>query len=158
MIISFLNQFIALLQEILVNIDVDTVRDNAIMIYELMDEIIDNGYPQSTDIKLMKKYITSTANLGKSKNISSRIKKEKEIAEGMVSSTPWRTGKYKYSKNEAYLDVIEKVNMVISGNGQVLKSEVDGTLKMKCRLSGMPEVFLGLNDKKFFEMNKAPTT
>lgn len=35
----------------------------------------------------------------------------------MVSSIPWRTGKFKYSKNEAYLDVIEKINMVISGNG-----------------------------------------
>lgn len=65
----------------------------------------------------MKKYMTSTAKLGKTKNKSSRFKKEKEIVEGMVSSIPWRTGKYKYSKNEAYIDVIEKVNMVISGNG-----------------------------------------
>lgn len=48
--------------------------------------------------------------------------------------------------------------MVISGNGQVLKSEVDGTLHMKCQLSGMPEVFLGLNDKKFFEMNQNSQT
>lgn len=102
--------------------------------------------------------MTSTAKLGKSKNTSSRIKKEKEIVEGMVSSIPWRTGKYKYGKNEAYLDVIEKVNMTISGSGQVLKSEVEGTLRMKCRLSGMPEVFLGLNDKKFFEVNKNSST
>ena len=101
----------------------------------------------------MKKYMTSTAKLGKTKSSSSRLKREKEIVEGMVSSIPWRTGKYKYSKNEAFIDVIEKVKMVISVNGQVLKSEVDGTLHMKCRLSGMPEVFLGLNDKKFFEMN-----
>ena len=35
----------------------------------------------------------------------------------MVSSIPWRTGKFKYSKNEAYLDVIERVNMIISSNG-----------------------------------------
>lgn len=154
MVFSFLNSFKELLEGFLINLEADTVRDNIIMIYELMDEIIDNGYPQSTDIKLMKKYMTSTAKLGKTKNKSSRYKKEKEIVEGMVSSTPWRTGKFKYSKNEAYIDVIEKVNMVISGNGQVLKSEVDGTLHMKCRLSGMPEVFLGLNDKKFFEMNQ----
>lgn len=117
MIFSFLNSFLTLLQEFLVHVEADTVRDNAIMIYELLDEIIDNGYPQSTDIKLMKKYMTSTAKLGKNINKKSRIKKEKEIVEGMVSSIPWRTGKYKYSKNEAYLDVIEKVNMTISGTG-----------------------------------------
>lgn len=71
MIFSFLNSFLKLLQEFLINVEADTVRDNAIMIYELLDEIIDNGYPQSTDIKLMKKYMTSTAKLGKSKNQSS---------------------------------------------------------------------------------------
>jgi hypothetical protein len=117
MVFSFLNSFLELLEGFLVTLEADSVRDNIIMIYELMDEIIDNGYPQSTDIKLMKKYMTSTAKLGKTKSISSRIKKEKEIVEGMTSSIPWRTGTYKYSKNEAYIDVIEKVNMVISGNG-----------------------------------------
>ena len=71
MIFSFLNSFLSLLIEFLGNVDSDNVRDNAIMIYELLDEIIDNGYPQSTDGKLMKKYMTSTAKLGKIKNNSS---------------------------------------------------------------------------------------
>ena len=65
----------------------------------------------------MKKYITSTAKLSSLKKNKKQKKKQQEITKGMVSSIPWRTGKYKYSKNEAYLDVIEKVNMVITGNG-----------------------------------------
>ena len=56
-----------LLKEYLINLEEDTVRDNIIIIYELLDEIIDNGYPQTTDFKLMKKYITSTAKLSSSK-------------------------------------------------------------------------------------------
>ena len=40
----------------------------------------------------------------------------------------------------------------------MLKSEVEGTLHMKCKLSGMPELVLGLNDKKFFDINKASST
>lgn len=71
----------------------------------------------------------------------------------MASNIPWWTGTYNYTKNEAFLDVIEKVNMVIGQDGLVLKSDVEGTLHMKCRLSGMPEVILGLNDKKFFDLN-----
>ncbi len=63
----------------------------------------------------MKKYIKSTAKVSKSSR--KRIKKDKEIVDGMVSAIPWRTGKYKYSKNEAYLDVIEKINMVITASG-----------------------------------------
>ena len=39
--------------------------------------------------------------------------------------------------------------MGVSGN--VLKSEIVGSVKMKCYLSGMPELRLGLNDKVLFE-------
>ena len=45
MVCSFLNSFIRLLKEMLVSVEADTVRDNTIIIYELMDEIVDNGYP-----------------------------------------------------------------------------------------------------------------
>lgn len=33
----------------------------------------------------------------------------------------------------------------------MIKCEIIGTLKIKCSLSGMPELKLGLNDKAFFE-------
>ena len=33
----------------------------------------------------------------------------------------------------------------------MLKSEIVGSVKMKCYLSGMPELRLGLNDKILFE-------
>ena len=153
MIFAFLESLKQLLQECFVNLEADSVRENTILIYELLDEVMDNGYPQITDFKLLKKYITTTANVLKESK-SRRKKKETEIAQAMTSSIPWRTGAYKYSKNEAYLDVIERINMVISASGQVLKSEVEGVLHMRCRLSGMPELILGLNDKKFFDLNQ----
>lgn len=79
-----------------------------------------------------------------------KIKKQQEIAKAINSNIPWRSGNYSYSKNETFLDVIEKINMVINGDGKVIKSIVEGKLHMNCRLSGMPELILGLNDKKFF--------
>ena len=57
-----------------------------------------------------------------------------------------------------YLDVIEKVNMLVGANGQVVKSEVEGRLRMRCYLSGMPELDLCLNDKKFFETSGKTTS
>lgn len=42
---------------------------------------------------------------------------------------------------------LQKVN----SNGNVLRSEVLGSVKMRCYLSGMPELRLGLNDKVMFE-------
>lgn len=36
---------------------------------------------------------------------------------------------------------------MIGSNGQIIKSEIDGVIKVKSCLSGMPELRLGLNDK-----------
>jgi AP-1 complex subunit mu len=43
--------------------------------------------------------------------------------------------------------VVDQVN----SNGNVVRSEILGAVKMKCYLSGMPELRLGLNDKVMFE-------
>ena len=39
----------------------------------------------------------------------------------------------------------------MSAKGNVLQSEIVGSVKMKVMLSGMPELRLGLNDKILFE-------
>ena len=64
----------------------------------------------------------------------------------------WRTDGIKHSKNEIFLDVVEKLNILVSNNGNVLRSEIIGVVKMRSSLSGMPELKLGLNDKTLFEM------
>ena len=63
----------------------------------------------------------------------------------------WRSEGIRYRKNEVFLDVIESLNLLVSSNGNVLRSEILGAIKMKCYLSGMPELRLGLNDKVMFE-------
>lgn len=47
--------------------------------------------------------------------------------------------------------MIESVNLLVSANANVLQSEIVGAVKMRCYLSGMPELRLGLNDKILFE-------
>lgn len=42
-------------------------------------------------------------------------------------------------------------NEQVSANGNVLRSEIVGAVKMRVYLSGMPELRLGLNDKVLFE-------
>lgn len=64
----------------------------------------------------------------------------------------WRMDGIKHAKNEIFLDVIEKLNLLVSNNGTVLRSEILGHVRMRSSLSGMPELKLGLNDKTLFEM------
>ena len=35
----------------------ETIRDNFVVTYELLDEMMDFGYPQSTEPKILKEYV-----------------------------------------------------------------------------------------------------
>jgi AP-1 complex subunit mu len=69
----------------------------------------------------------------------------------VTNAVSWRSEGIRYRKNEVFLDVVESLNLLVSASGNVLRSEILGAIKMKCYLSGMPELRLGLNDKVMFE-------
>lgn len=69
----------------------------------------------------------------------------------VTNAVSWRSEGIRYRKNEVFLDVIESLNLLVSSTGTVLRSEILGAVKLKCYLSGMPELRLGLNDKVMFE-------
>lgn len=59
----------------------------------------------------------------------------------------WRRGDVKYRKNEAFVDVIEDVNLLMSATGTVLRADVSGHIVMRAYLTGTPECKFGLNDQ-----------
>ena len=131
----------------------ESLRDNFVITYELLDEMMDHGYPQITEVKVLKEYIKTEANkLAKEEKLS-----DVKIPDAISNVVSWRTQGIKHNKNEIFLDVIEKLNLLVSANGNVLRSEIQATVRMKSFLSGMPELKLGLNDKALFEMTGRTT-
>ena len=59
----------------------------------------------------------------------------------------WRRSDIKYRKNEAFVDVIEDVNLLMSATGTILRADVNGQIVMRAYLSGTPECKFGLNDR-----------
>lgn len=41
-------------QEYFKEIEEESIRDNFVLIYELLDEVMDFGYPQTTESKILK--------------------------------------------------------------------------------------------------------
>ncbi|XP_023619055.1 AP-1 complex subunit mu-1 isoform X1 [Myotis lucifugus] len=121
----------------------ESIRDNFVIIYELLDELMDFGYPQTTDSKILQEYITQEGH-----KLETGAPRPPATVTNAVS---WRSEGIKYRKNEVFLDVIESVNLLVSANGNVLRSEIVGSIKMRVFLSGMPELRLGLNDKVLFD-------
>ncbi len=156
MVFSFMFRFIQVLTNYFKELEEESIRDNFVVIYELLDEMMDNGYPQTTEVKILSEFIkTEKYELTKKDKKPSNF--EDKLPSTISDSANWRPLNLHYKKNEVFLDVIEKVNMLISSTSNVIKSEVIGALKMKCFLSGMPELKLGLNDKVLFELQGRAT-
>ena len=69
----------------------------------------------------------------------------------------WRRGGIKYRKNEAFVDVIEDVNLLMSSTGTVLRADVNGQIIMRAYLSGTPECKFGLNDRLLLDNDDSST-
>ncbi|CEP60402.1 Apm1p LALA0_S01e10000g [Lachancea lanzarotensis] len=152
-IFSFLYKLIAVLEEYVKTVEEESIRDNFVIIYELLDEMLDYGIPQITETKMLKQYITQ-----KSFKLIKSAKKSKNVVRPpsqLTKSVSWRPEGIVYKKNEAFLDVVESINMLISANGQVLRSEILGKVRVKSHLSGMPDLKLGLNDKGIFSSDNS---
>mmetsp|Transcript_56113 Transcript_56113/g.121397 ORF Transcript_56113/g.121397 Transcript_56113/m.121397 type:complete len:430 (-) Transcript_56113:85-1374(-) len=124
--------------------DENQVRRNFVLIYELLDEIIDYGYPQILESDILKRYITQGGAKTVNLNDQEQLKKITVQATGICS---WRAEGIKYRKNEVYIDVIENVNILMSAKRERLRADVSGQIIVKCQLSGMPECKFGMNDK-----------
>jgi len=125
-------------------VDETQLRNNFVLIYELLDETMDNGYPQITAVEILKTYIYQ----GNVKLDPAALNKKEGITSEITGAVDWRqAGKFHYKKNEVYIDVLEAVNLLMSAKGSVLRSDVSGKVMMKTYLSGMPECKFGMNDK-----------
>lgn len=145
-IIVFLSKLIEVLTEYFKVLEEESIRDNFVIIYELLDEMMDYGHPQTSDTQILKQYITQDY----FKLIRSSSLRIVQPPNAVTNSVNWRSDGITYKKNEAFLDVVESINMLINAQGQVLNSEILGEIKIKSHLSGMPDLRLGLNDKGIF--------
>ena len=143
MIFFFLHRLVDLLIGYFNQLEDESIRDNFVLIYELLDEVVDHGYPQNTDAKLLKEYIKTTSN---------RLFAKKKVSTEVINNQVSRVPGIRYQVNQAFVDVTERVSSLISPKGEVLRSNIIGIITMRTMLSGMPLLKLGLNDKAYFDV------
>jgi len=127
----FLHHLARTLVEYFKSLEEESIRDNFVIIYELLDEMMDFGYPQVTDNKMLKECVVSicafistsvhsvaTADLQRIRYITQdshklEIQAAASSATILTQTVSWRAEGIKYRKNEVYLDVIESVNLLV---------------------------------------------
>jgi AP-1 complex subunit mu len=104
MVLSFLYKCVRVFCEYFKELEEESIRDNFVIVYELLDELMDFGFPQSTDSKILQEYITQEGH------------KLEEVRPppALTQTVSWRSDGLKYRKNEVFLDVIESVNLLVN--------------------------------------------
>jgi AP-2 complex subunit mu-1 len=155
MIFNFLYAFINICKSYFNEWSETSIKNNFVLIYELLDEVMDYGYPQITDPDLLKKLITQNGMKTDDLKITATLTQ-------LTGTVSWRPNDPNnpifYKTNEVYIDIVESVNLLISKSGEIIKSEVMGSVVVKSLLSGWPECKFGMNDKLQISQSKSSST
>jgi len=120
-VIIFLHRLVSVLVEYFKELEEESIRDNFVVIYELMDEMMDFGYPQTTESKILQESVTvfgisdflSLFHLRYITQESHKLEIQARPPMAVTNAVSWRTEGIRYRKNEVFLDVIESVNMLV---------------------------------------------
>nr|AAH52138.2 Ap3m1 protein [Danio rerio] len=82
-----------------------------VIVYELLEEMLDNGFPLATESNILKELIRPPNILRTMVNtITGSSNVGETLPTGQLSTIPWRRAGVKYTNNEAYFDVVEEIN------------------------------------------------
>ncbi|GER55640.1 AP-4 complex subunit mu [Striga asiatica] len=130
----------------------ESLRKNFVLVYELLDEVIDFGYVQTTSTEVLKSYVfnepivVDAARMPPLGPAALFMQGNKRMPGTAVTKSVVANEPGGRKREEIFVDIIEKISVTFSSSGYVLTSEIDGTIQMKSYLTGNPEIRLALND------------
>jgi len=156
-LVELLNKIVKVFKDFCGVLTEESIRKNFILIYEVLDEMIDFGYPQYTSTDLIKPLITSEPvlvkmleqvhkpTLGRLGNFGLDFLK-KSSTSSVSSLRPISKKDTDKNSNEIFVDIFEKLSILCNSSGYVVNSSIDGYIRMKSYLAGNPEIRIALND------------
>lgn len=153
LVIDFLNRVLEVFKEYFGEVSEDSLKENFVNVYLLLDEMMDNGYPFTTEFNVLKEMIAPSdfvADLA-AEFTGTQGNQKTQLPDGSMTNIPWRPTRPKYSTNEIYFDIIEEIDCIIDVNGLIVTSEITGHIQVNCRLSGMPDLTLTFNNPRIFD-------
>ena len=99
--------------------------------------MMDYGYPLTTEPNALKAMIKPPTVMSRITAAATGMSNISDVLpDGTISNMPWRKTDVKYAQNEIYVDIIEEIDAIVDRNGQLISSEVSGSIICNSRLSG----------------------
>ena len=129
--------------------DESAVKDNFATAYQLLEEMVDYGWPLTTEPNALTDLIrppTVMARIQQAISGGSSSILSEALPTGTVSNMPWRKARVHHPNNEIYIDIVEEVDAILNARGNVISSDVSGSIQAQSNLSGVPDLILTFND------------
>jgi len=146
LVIDFLQRLYDVMVDYFTYVTESSLKDNFSTVYQLLDEMLDNGVPFTTEPNILREMISPPSLMNMVNNWTGNSSLNAQLPGESMSTVPWRRIGLKYTNNEIFFDIIEEIDCIIDSNGLVVNSEVHGEIQATCRLSGMPDLTLMFNN------------
>uniref|UniRef100_A0A2P2ML70 MHD domain-containing protein n=3 Tax=Rhizophora mucronata TaxID=61149 RepID=A0A2P2ML70_RHIMU len=152
LVLELLQRIARVIKDYLGILNEDSLRKNFVLVYELLDEVIDFGYAQTTSTEVLKSYVfnepivVDAARLQPLNPAAIFMQGTKRMPGTAVTKSVVANEPGGRRREEIFVDIIEKISVTFSSSGYILTSEIDGTIQMKSYLTGNPEIRLALNE------------
>ncbi|KAF2881268.1 hypothetical protein ILUMI_24913 [Ignelater luminosus] len=151
-VIEFLHRVVDTFQDYFSDCTESVIKENYVVVYELLDEMLDNGFPLATESNILKELIKPPNILRTIANtVTGKSNVSDSLPTGQLSNIPWRRTGVKYTNNEAYFDVVEEVDAIIDKAGVTVFAEIQGYIDCCIKLSGMPDLTLSFMNPRLFD-------
>lgn len=124
--------------------DESAIKDNFSTVYQLLEEMVDYGWPLTTEPNALKAMIRPPTVMSKLLQTTTTV--NDELPSGTVSNMPWRTDGVSYAQNEIYMDILEEVDSIVNSSGAIVSFDVSGSIQCQSHLSGIPDLLLTFKD------------
>ena len=146
-LLIFLQRCITVLEQYINIVLEESVRDNFVLVYELLDEMMDYGYPQITDPEHLRCSVTQDGE---------RFQRTAPVIDVVDPIIFCGVPPPKYRRNEIFLDVTERVSLKYTHSGHLMDIEIRGAVSGKALLSGVPEVKIAFNERIYLSDRSDP--
>lgn len=155
MILEFLNRVADIFTDYFGDpADESAIKDNFSTVYQLLEEMVDYGWPLTTEPNSLKAMIRPPSVMAKLQSVvfSSNAVVSDALPSGTISNMPWRAAGVSYSQNEIYVDIVEEVHAIVDAiTGHLISTDVSGSIQCQSHLSGVPDLLLTFKDPSLID-------
>jgi len=133
-----------------------SLRKNFVLVYELLDEMVDFGYGQSTSTEALKKsvfnepvtppqplpFLRPGGLVGEARASPAAV--QRSVLERVAGAGGLLSGGGR--RPEIFVDVVERLSVTFNSAGYVLTAAIDGAIQCRSFLGGAPRVKVALNE------------